>query len=78
MIFLEPGRVLVRSEWDAENPVEYSSDETVDVWHPDGVQSHRASRSRTRWARLQHWSLEHNDCDREILRPDVEIGLIKI
>ena len=75
MIFLEPGRVLVRSEWDVENLMEYSNGETVDVWHPDGVQSHRASRSRTRWARLQHWSLESDDSDREILRPGVEIGL---
>ena len=72
MIYLESGRVLPRSEWDAECPVKCSSDESVDDRHPVTSQDHRGPRPDTRRARLRDRSSEDDDFDSE--RPSVRKG----
>lgn len=69
MIYLESGRVLPRNEWDAEHPVEYSSDGSVDDKGRDTSLSHGGSRPQTRRTRPRHWSSEDDDSDRETPRP---------
>ena len=51
MIYLESGRVLPRSEWDEEHPVEYSSGDPADDREQDTSQSRRAPRLESRSAR---------------------------
>ena len=72
MMYLESGRVLPRSEWDAAYPVECSSDESVDDRHPITSQDHRGPKPDTRRATLRDRSSEDDDLDSE--RPNVRKG----
>lgn len=65
MIYLESGRILPRNEWDAEHPLESSSDESVDNGDPDTSQCHCDPRPRTGHARLRNWSSEDDDSESE-------------
>lgn len=65
MIYLESGRVLPRSEWDDERPMEYSSEDPADDREQDNSHSRRAPGLETRRARPRHWSSEDDDSDCE-------------
>ena len=71
MIYLESGRVLPRNEWNAEHPMEYSNDGSVDRGRDTSL-SHRGSRPQRRRTRPRHWSSEDDDSDRDIPRPRSE------
>ena len=68
MMYLESGRVLPRSEWDAEHPMEYSSEESAGDGEQDASQSGGGPRHETRRARPRHRSSEDDNSDGDVPR----------
>ena len=69
MIHLESGRIMIRSEYEAEHPMEYSSDDSVDDGHPGPSQSRRVPSPQTGRARAHHSNSEDDDSNLENQRP---------
>ena len=68
MMHMESGRVIPRSEWEADHSMEYSSDEPSDDRDREVYQNHHSPMNRTRDRTPSRWTSGSDDCDREIPR----------
>ena len=70
MIYLESGRILPRSQWEASHPVEYSSEGPSDDTDGEVFQNHRRPLPRVGNWTPRHWSSEDDSApsDREAPR----------
>ena len=68
MMHMESGRIIPRSEWEADHPMEYSSDEPSDDRDRAVYRNHHAPMIRTRDRTPSRWTSESDDCDRENTR----------
>lgn len=72
MVHLESGRILPRSEWEADHPWEYSSDDPSDDSDQEMSQSHRCPMPRTSNSTPRHWSSGDDKSDSKV--PKVRSG----
>lgn len=66
MINLTSGRRMPRSEWEDQDPTQYSSEEVEDDEQPETSPSHHGSRPQQRRRRIHHSSSEDYDADLDV------------